>query len=250
MRRFSLLPSLLSGLFLCTPAAWAQYQSGHWLHADYTYSDLDFAHTGTVSEKARLAGVRGELGLNLGGLFALSAGGQYQDGHMNFDGDTLDGGHVTALSSGYIRDLRAMLHVVRVPFVLSAGVGDRLWTDHPSGSYRRDAHYAYYPVKLTLFMNRIYVSVEDDIWRSGSDRVHMSDADPTRADVELTPDGGQGVGAEIGLFIPGALFRTHLYLSYHRWSVKASDTRNDGVADLQESSSTTSVLQGGIGVAF
>lgn len=228
--------------------------AGHWLHLDYTYNDLSYQETGsatTTTQKTQLSGARGDLGLNLLGFLAISAGGEYQDGHFQFDGTPFTADAQKTTTSSYIRDLRAFVHLIRGPVILSAGLGDRYWYNHLENSYRQRTEYTYHPILLTYFLRSIYIQVEQDLWTRGTSAVSLSDVSSSHKDVNFAlGKGGSGLGVELGMYIPGMFFSTHIYASYHKWNVKASDTQNDGVKDLSIPDNNTTILQGGIGISF
>lgn len=231
-------------------AVHAQYQGANWLHIDYTYMDMTYKEPDVMSEKGRLPGVRAELGLSLMPGLAISAGGEYYDGHLNYDGATFGGTPVKQVTNDYVRDLRALVHLMWAPFVLSAGVGDRYWFDDLVISYRRRTQYQYTPIILTYNMGGIYLSAETDLWGKGTNKSHMSDVNPAHSDVSFKLGKGSGLGFEAGMFIPSALGATRVFLRYHKWNVEQSDVQNDGVNNLVEPKNETTTVTAGIGLAF
>ncbi|MBX3021685.1 MAG: hypothetical protein KF799_08430 [Bdellovibrionales bacterium] len=240
----------LVAVLLATPRLWAQHQMANWLHISSTYSEFNYKEPNVMSEKGRLAGVRGELGLSFGQSLALSVGGEYQDGNLNYDGSTFDGDPVKQVTKDYVRDLRLMAHVIYAPLVLSAGVAERYWYNDLVVSYRRRTQYNYNPVQISYFMDNVYLTVEHDVWLKGTNKSHMSDVTSTARDVEFTLGKGSGFGVEIGYMIPSPTIYTRLFLRYHKWSVKQSDTQSDGIHTLVEPDNNTTLLQAGIGLGF
>lgn len=238
--------ALLAATLFVMPAH-AQ-SSGNWLDVSYTYTDFTYKEE-KMSEKAQLAGVRGEVGFSLGPV-ALSVGGEYQDGHLHYDGQTFGGTPVQTYTNDYMRDLRATAHLVFHPFVLSVGVAQRYWYDDLVISYRRRTQYDYMPVQLTYQHERAYIRFEHDIWKKGSNTSHMSDVNPAAQDVTFTLGDGSGFGVEIGYEIPSQMVPSHIFARYHRWSVKQSDVQSDGTQLLVEPDNTTTIIQGGIGLSF
>lgn len=245
MRLFILLIALS-----CSSSAFAQHQASNWLNLDYTYSDLTYKEPNVMTEKGRLAGVRGEVGFSFAQTFALSAGGEYQDGNLNYDGSTFGGTPVKQVTKDYFRDLRAMVHVLFSPFVLSVGFADRYWYDDLVVSYRRRTHYQYTPIQLSYFMQNVYFVLEHDQWGKGTNTSHMSDVNAAAHDVDFTLGKGSGLGVEIGYVIPSAVCATRLFLRYHKWSVKQSDVQSDGTQNLVEPENNTTLVQLGIGLGF
>jgi hypothetical protein len=242
---FTLIFLLFSGL-----SAEAQWQSRRWLHVDYTYSDITYKEPGLMTETGRYAGIRGELGVNLLDYVAFSAGGSYMDGHMDYDGSTFDGTPIKVITNDYIRDTRLLAHVVYTPFVLSYGVAQRYWYNDMVISYRRRTRYDYQPLMLTYYQEGFYVRYEHALWGKGWNKSHMSDTGGGRQDVEFELGKGTGMGFEIGVLLPTPAFATHLFASYHKWTVKESNVQNDGVDSLVEPNNNTTTIQIGLGVAF
>lgn len=240
--------TLLLALISFAPSSHAQAQAQNWLDVSYTFTDFDYEES-KMNEKAQLAGVRGEAGISLGPV-AFSLGGEYQDGHLHYVGETFGGTPVQTYTNDYVRDLNAKMHVVWQPFVLSIGVAQRYWYDNLVISYRRRTQYDYYPLELTYKQQNVYVRVEHDIWKNGRNTSHMSDVNPAAQDVNFTLGKGTGFGVEIGYEIPSAMVPTHVFVRYHRWSVKESDVQSDGTQLLVEPDNTTTILQGGIGLSF
>ena len=236
---------------LTAPNAFAQNESGSvWLNADYTYSEMDYKQA-DMTEKGRFPGVRGDIGLALFSFVGFSAGGAYQDGNLNYDGATLSGTALkNTVTSGYLRDLRALAHLFYGPIILSGGIGQREWFDHLPNSYRRRNTYDYTPLAITLFRDSVYIKAELDIWRGGKSRVYLSDLGGGEKDVELKQSEGTGYGAEVGVLIPNPLFKTRIFAAYHRWNIKDSETLSDGVRNITEPKSTTITISGGIGIGF
>lgn len=246
MRLFFLL-----WLNLCGSLVHAQHEgSGAWLNVDYTYSAIDYKEP-SLLEKGRYAGVRGEIGFDLTSFVGLSVGGEYRDGNFNYDGATLTGSTIQVLSRDYIRDVRAMMHLFYGPVVIAGGVAEREWYENITGAYRRRETYGYFPATLTLYRDAVYVKVEYDLWSKGKNKSYMSDVGATEKDVEFAQSSGSGYGAEVGLMIPSAMhFQTRVFVAYHRWDVKDSDAQFDGVYTLVQPRSTTTTLEGGVGLSF
>ncbi|MGE3683874.1 MAG: hypothetical protein AB7G93_19315 [Bdellovibrionales bacterium] len=230
--------------------AFAQWQQSSWFHLDYTYTDFTYKEPGVMSEKGRLAGVRGEVGLNLLSWLALSAGGQYQDGNLNYDGSTFDGTPIKTVTKDYIRDTRALIHIVASSVSLSFGIAQRYWYDDLVISYRRRTRYDYKPIILTYHQNGLYVSYEHVLWDKGWNKSHMSDVDSNRRDPEFTLGKGSGMGVELGYLMPGSRVSTRVFVKYHKWKVKESDIQSDGTQALVEPNNNTTTYQIGIGLAF
>jgi hypothetical protein len=223
---------------------------GNWLQLDYTYSDLNYKEP-QMSEKAQLAGIRGEAGFNFGGLFALSAGGEYQDGHTNYDGATFTGTPVKQVTNDYLRDTRLMLHLVYMPVVFSAGIGERYWYNNLVVSYRRRTDYKYTPLVVSYSTGGMYIRFEQDLWTKGTNTSQMHDVNAAAHDVQFTLGTGTGMAVEVGYFIPNAMAgATHLYVRYQHWSVKQSDVQNDGTQNLMEPDNNSTTIQAGIGLQF
>lgn len=251
-RLFSCLGTLLLVAIVPLSSQAAQQGGGPlWLNAAYTYNDITYKES-AMEEKGRMGGVQGELGLRLFNTFAVSAGGQYMDGHLNYDGSTFAGDPIRTVTKDQIRDLRAMGHLYIGSVVLSAGMAQRYWYNDLVISYRRRTWYDYTPVMLTLFAtNSIYLRFEHDIWRGGRNKSHMSDTSSSRKDVEFKQKSGSGMGGELGYIMPNANgISTRIFVSYHKWSVKASDVKNDGVDNLVEPENETITLQAGVGLSF
>jgi hypothetical protein len=93
--------------------------------------------------------------------------------------------------------------------------------------------------------------VEYDVWREGKNITHTSDLGGLHQDVTFKQTKGGGFGAEIGLLIPTALhISSQVFVAYHKWEVKDSDSQFDGVNYLIEPESETSVIQVGVGFDF
>jgi hypothetical protein len=240
---------LLSALF--ASAAHAQREGNSaWLNLDYTYNQITYKES-KMSEKGDFAGIRGDLGLGLSENFGISVGGEYMDGHMNYDGSTFTGTAVKQVTKDYIRETRILAHMLFGPVVFSAGVAQREWFDDLVVSYRRRTTYDYYPMALTLYRGELYIKAQVDVWKSGKNKSYMHDVNASERDVEFKQPSGSGWGAEVGYMLPTAdkIF-ARVFLAYHQWSVSDSDTQNDGVYNLMEPKNTTTVLQGGLGLSF
>lgn len=231
-------------------SAHGQWQSRRWLHVDYTYSQITYKEPGLMTEMGRYAGVRGELGINILDYVAVSAGGSYMDGNMDYDGSTFDGTPMKVITNDYFRDTRLLAHVIATPFVLSLGAAQRYWYNDMVISYRRRTRYDYQPVILTYYQEGFYVRYEHAVWGQGWNKSHMSDTGGNRSDVEFKLGKGTGMGVEVGVFLPTPVFATHLFASYYKWTVKESDVQFDGVNNLVEPTNNTATLQIGLGVAF
>ncbi|MGZ3721806.1 MAG: hypothetical protein ACXVA9_02670 [Bdellovibrionales bacterium] len=242
---------ILFCLFTATGLAHAQHQGANaWLNVDYTYTDMKDPEP-SMSEKGRLAGIRGDIGIGLFDNFGISVGGEYQDGNLYYDGATFSGTPVKQVTKDYLRDTRAMANFMFGPMTFSAGVAQREWFNDLVISYRRRETYNYYPIVVTVYRDGIYMKVENDIWKSGRNKSYMHDVNAAEKDVEFQQNSGTGYGAEIGYLIPTAdHFSTRIFISYHRWDVKDSDVQNDNVYDLQEPKNNTVTVQLGLGLSF
>lgn len=203
-----------------------------------------------MKETGRFAGVRGELGVNMLGWGAVSAGGTYMDGNMYYDGSTFAGTPIKTLTKDYFRDTRVLVHAMLFPFTLSYGVGQRYWYDDLVISYRRRTRYDYNPLIITYTDSSFYIRYEQDLWSKGWNKSHMSDVSNTRHDVEFTLGKGSGMGFEVGLFVPAQGFVSHLFVAYHKWAIKQSNVQNDGTSNLVEPENQTETLQFGLGLVF
>ena len=210
----------------------AQYQTGNWIKLDYTYTDLNSKSVDVNETKAQFPGVRGELGLNVMRYLAVSAVGEYADYRARLMGALVDGQPVDAVTSNFTRDLRVMGHLVVSPFVLSAGIAERFWSQQIPAGARTRTTYAYLPAQLTYFFRRAYLSYEQDFVRRGHRR--MDDDDSTLGTT-------QAFAVELGWLIPSAIGATQIFARYQKWSVKATD---------QWPEEQTTLLQAGIGVGF
>lgn len=237
-------------LFILSPTpSWAQGLGRLWFNVDYTYTDFTHKQPGIMTESGSLAGVRGEFGFYLFSNFGLSAGGEYQDGNLDYDGATFGGTQIKQTTKDYFRRTEILGHLAYGGFILSAGVAERYWYDDLVVSYRRRTRYNYNPIYLTYRMQRFYVRYEQDLWKKGWNKSHMHDVNTSATDVEFTLGKGTGYGAEIGLFLPG-LLSTRVFVAYHKWSVKESDSQSDGTQILTEPESHTTEVKAGLGLAF
>lgn len=248
MRSYKLEWLLL--LLLAGAGAGARAQAGDpiWLDAAYTYTDFNYQDA-SASQKGRLPGVRGEVGFTLFGGVAFSAGGSYQDAALTPAGESVTGAAWNGMTSNYVRDLRAELHLIFGSVALSGGVAQRYWYSggESAGGYRQHTEYDYFPVAVTFSLGHVlYVRGEDDIWRRGQTTLQLSDVGAAAGDVDLTQNGGGGFGVELGAYLPGRLIATHLFAAYHAWSVKDSNT----VRGVMQSKNTTTTIEGGIGLVF
>lgn len=242
--------SLLLLLASWSSSAFAWNRAGNWFHIDYTYSQITYQEPTVMKETGNFAGVRGELGLNLLGWGAISAGGSYMDGHMNYDGSTFDGTAIKTITKDYFRDTRILVHAMSFPFTLSFGVAQRYWYDDLVISYRRRTRYDYNPIILTYTDPTFYLRYEQDLWSKGWNKSHMSDVSNSRRDVEFELGKGTGMGIELGLFAPTQGYISHLFVAYHKWTVKQSNVQNDGTSNLVEPDNQTETLQLGLGIVF
>lgn len=224
--------------------------NSHWLNLDYTYTDLVYKEPGAMSERGKLAGVRGEVGLNLFGYIAVSAGGEYQDGNLYYDGSTFGGTPVKQVTKDYFRRTEFLAHAFYGPVSLSAGVAERYWFDDLVISYRRRTRYNYMPVYVTYRMETIYLKIEQDIWQKGWNKSHMHDVNASAHDVEFTLGKGTGMGAELGYMFPSGTMVSRVFIAYHKWDVKQSDVQNDGTQNLIEPKNNTTEVKVGIGLGF
>ncbi len=249
----------LVGLFLVIAlpqVAMAQRRSGApglWLKAAYTYSNFTYKEV-KAEQKGTLPGVQGELGLGLLGNLAISAGGQYQDDQMHFKGTSLTGDEVYGIANNQVSDLRGLAHLFYGPLIVSGGVGQRYWYNDLETAYRQRTTYNYIPVLVTLHTRSVYIKGEYDIWRGGTSKVHLSDLDSARQDIDFKQRKGGGLGVELGIIMPNALgMATTVFVSYHKWTIEASDKATGGTDadnELTLAASTTTIIQGGIGLNF
>lgn len=231
-----------------SPAAWAE-GGIFWLSADYTYTDLTYKEPGYMTEKGRLAGIRGELGVHLFGGFGLSYGGEYMDGHLDYDGSTFSGAQAKVITNDYIRQTQGLAHLIYGPVVIAAGMAQRYWYNDLVVSYRRRTRYDYIPVYFTYRTAQVYVKIEHDIWRKGWNKSHMSDVNPAASDVEFKLGNGAGFGFEVGYVIQG-MVTTRVFAAYHKWDIGESDVQSDGTQNLIEPKNNTTEIKAGIGLVF
>lgn len=223
--------------------------NSHWLNLDYTYTDLVYKEPGLMSERGQLAGIRGELGVNMAGLFAISAGGEYQDGNLYYDGSTFGGTPVKTVTKDYIRRTEFLAHGFYGPVQVSVGLAERYWFDDLVISYRRRTRYNYIPVYFTYRTESLYFKIEHDVWQKGWNKSHMRDVNPAARDVEFTLGAGTGMGVEIGYMFQGTV-STRIFAAYHKWDVKESDVQSDGTQLLIEPKNNTTEVKVGIGLGF
>ena len=169
---------------------------------------------------------------------------------MHYDGSTFGGTPVKTYTNDYIRDTGILAHGIFGSFIISYGVAQRYWYNDLSISYRRRTRYDYQPLMMTYVQNNLYLRFETDMAIKGWNKSHMSDVSASRHDVEFDLGTGSGSGIEIGIFLPGQLFATHVYLSYHKWAFKASNAVSDGVDNLIEPENNTQTVQVGLGIAL
>jgi hypothetical protein len=229
--------------------SFAQGGNRFWLSTDYTFTDFKYKQTGHMNENARFAGIRGEIGVNLFGSFAVSAGGEYADGHSNYDGATLGGASIKTVTKDYVRQTQWLGHITFGSMVVSSGIAERYWYNDLVVSYRRRTRYNYIPVFFSYRAGPIYFKAEHDFWQKGWNKTHRSDVSAAAQDVEFKLGQGTGMGAEIGYVIPGAI-HTRIFVAYHKWDVKESDSQSDGTQSLVEPASNTTEVKAGIGFAF
>lgn len=221
-----------------------------WLNVDYTYNNLAYSQA-QLNEKGNFAGVRGELGIALAGFLGVSMGGDYMDGNLNYDGAVLGGTPIQVVSKDYLRDTRAMVHMIYGGMIVSGGIAQREWYDNVPTAYRRRETYDYYPVTVTMYRESIYIKGEFDVWKAGKNKTYMSDVSASQTDVTFKQKKGSGYGLEIGYMVhTGSAFVTRLFASYHRWDVDDSDVQSDDVHSLTEPKSRTVTIQGGLGISF
>lgn len=240
---------ILAAACLAVSNARAEDGARHWLNIDYTYTDLTYKEPGAMSEHGRLAGIRGEFGMYLFSNFGVSAGGEYQDGNLDYDGATFSGTPVKQITNDYFRKTEILAHIAYMPMVLSVGVAQRYWYNDLVISYRRRTRYDYTPIYLTYRSDNFYIRYEHDLWKKGWNKSHMSDVNASANDVEFTLGNGTGYGAEIGYLIPGWII-TRVFLAYHKWSVKESDVQSDGTQNLIEPNNNTTEIKVGLGLSF
>lgn len=202
-----------------------------------------------MTETARFAGVRAQVGLNLFGGLGISYGGEYQDGHTDYDGATFSGTPVKTITNDYIRHTETLIHFASGSAAFAAGLAERYWYNDLVISYRRRTKYNYIPLYFTYRAAQVYVRAEHDIWQKGWNKSHMSDVNASAHDVEFTLGDGSGLGLEIGYIVPGML-TTRVFVAYHKWDVKESDVQSDGTQNLIEPKNNTTEIKAGIGLAF
>lgn len=234
---------------LLSSPAWAQEVNRFWLSADYTYTDFKYKEPGVMSEHARFAGIRGEVGVNLFGGLGVSAGGEYADGHTDYDGATFSGTPVKTITNDYLRQTQFLAHYTMGAMVFSAGQAERYWYNDLVISYRRRTRYNYIPLYFTYRGGPVYFRVEHDIWQKGWNKSHMHDVSAASNDVEFKLGDGKGYGAEIGYVIQGPI-STRIFLAYHKWDVKESDIQWDGTQYLIEPKNNTTEVKLGLGIMF
>ncbi len=222
----------------------------YWLNLDYTYTDFAYKEPGYMNEKGRLAGIRGEVGINFFGMLGVSAGGEYQDGHLNYDGSTFSGTPVKQVTKDYVRRTEYLAHFFYGPMTLSAGMAERYWFDDLVISYRRRTRYNYIPVYLSYRMDAVYLKFEHDIWQKGWNKSHMSDVNASARDVEFTLGTGTGMGVELGYLLFAGTVATRIFVAYHKWDVKESDVQSDGTQNLIEPKNNTTEIKVGLGLGF
>ncbi len=249
--RFLFFFGLFCFLYHPNPASAADGQNGsHWLNVDYTYTDLVYKEPGVMSERGRLAGVRGELGLNIFGMFGASVGGEYQDGNLYYDGATFGGTPVKQVTKDYIRRTEILAHFFYDSVTVAAGMAERYWFDDLVISYRRRTRYNYIPVYVTYRSESMYFKIVQDIWQKGWNKSHMSDVNAAANDVEFKLGSGNGLGAEIGYMFHSGAVATRVFIAYHKWDVKESNIQNDGTQNLIEPKNNTTEIKVGIGLGF
>ena len=235
-------------VFITLFSSYASAQA--YLNVDYTYTDIIYKEPAVMSERGQLAGVRGELGFHIAPQLALSVGGEYQDGNMNYDGATFGGTPVKQVTKDYFRQTEALVHVSYAPFMLSAGVAQRYWFNDLVVSYRRRTRYDYIPVYLTYRAGPAYLKLQHDIWQKGWNKSHMSDVNPAANDVEFELGEGKGFGVEVGYLLPSGPVATRIFAAYHRWDVKESNVQSDGTQNLIEPKNNTTEVKVGLGLMF
>jgi hypothetical protein len=241
---------VLALIFSTSSFAHAQRNGSSWLNLDYTYSNLTYKES-AMTESGNFAGIRGELGIALTSLLAVSVGGEYKDGNLDFSGTTLTGTSLNTVTKDYFRDTRAMLNFLMGSAVLSAGIAQREWYDNLVVAYRRREIYNYYPTTLTLYRDSIYVKLEYDIWNRGTAKAYMSDVSSSEQDVSFTQGSGSGYGVEVGYSVGNMnKFATRIYIAYQRWNIGDSNTQNDNVYNLTIPNNNTVNLQAGLGIGF
>lgn len=248
-----MFPILITiGLLMSSVSAFALEGGApaYWLNLDYTYTDLVYKEPSLMNEKGRLAGVRGEVGMNVFGLMGLSAGGEYQDGNLNYDGSTFGGTPVKQVTKDYFRRTEFLAHLFYGPVTVSAGLAERYWFNDLVISYRRRTRYNYIPVCLTYRMDSAYLKFEHDIWQKGWNKSHMSDVNASARDVEFKLGTGTGFGVEMGYLIPAGGVTTRIFVAYHKWDIKESDIQNDGTQNLIEPKNNTTEIKVGLGLGF
>ena len=245
---FAVCVGLSIGLSL---EAHAQYQGGNWIKLDYTYANLEAKSTGDTAQKGQLAGARGELGFNALGYLSVSAVGEYTDFHTSFNGTPIGQTQSQRVVTGdFARDLRVMTHLIASPVVISAGVAERLWSDQLPNVYTARTTYAYLPAQISYYFRYAYITYEQDIWRSAKAKVAFGEGDPAASNAEFSLKGTSSFAAELGWMVPSALGTTRLFLRYQKWTTRASEPVENGLASVVFPELETTLIQGGIGIGF
>lgn len=222
----------------------------YWLNLDYTYTDIVYKEPGLMNEKGRLAGVRGEVGINFLGVMGISAGGEYQDGNLYYDGSTFSGTPVKQVTKDYFRRTEFLAHILYGSMTLSAGLAERYWFNDLVVSYRRRTRYNYIPVYFTYRLSSVYLKMEHDVWQKGWNKSHMSDVNASARDVEFELGKGTGMGVELGYLLLSGSMATRIFVAYHKWDVNPSNVQNDGTQNLIEPKNSTTEIKVGLGLAF
>lgn len=237
---------LLFGMLMGAPYAFAQ---STWLNMEYTYTDFTYKE-GDFREVARLAGIRGELGLFYGGM-GVSAGGEYQDGMMDFSGTTYTGATGNLISKNYIRDTRLLAHYYIETMIISLGLAQREWYNNLVGEYHRRQTLNYYPVIVTLAAGNAYFKLEYDAAMKGKLGVSMGETGGGARDIDFTQDGGSGFMVEAGLTgATSGKFFYRIFASYRRLLIDAGGSLSDGVHMVYANRGTMDLVSGGLGLSF
>lgn len=236
----------LTALFV-GPLAYGQTA---WLNMEYTYTDLSYTE-GDFREIARLAGIRGELGLIVGSGLGVSAGGEYQDGTMDFSGTSYSGTNGNLISKNYIRDTRVLAHYYLDGMIVSGGLAQREWYNNLLGQYHRRQTLNYYPALFTINSGNVYFKFEMDISMKGKLGVSMSETGGGARDIDFNQSGGSGYMVEAGLVgATSGKFFYRLFASYRRLIIDSGGSQSDGVRMVTVDKGTTDLISAGLGISF
>ncbi len=239
---------LAFSIFVSGSAAYAQGMN--WLNAEYTYTDFTYSE-GDAKENARLPGIRGELGFVFGEGMGASAGGEYQDGMMDFSGANYTGSNGNLISKNYIRDTRLLLHYFMGNMAFAGGLAQREWYNNLVGLYHRRQTIQYYPLVFTMQMEKIYFKFEMDVSMKGKMGVSMSETGAGARDVDFHLPSGSGFLIEAGMSgATSGKFFYRLFASYRRLAIEPGGSQNDGVRTVFNNKGITDLISAGIGLSF